>query len=396
MAGSTRREQLEALRDARSALDALDRHSPAQSASAAAADVRALAGQLADAEADRTSASTLHRQARAARQEDERALNDHRESAVARALFHGLDPAVCPRCEIPVAAERKAKEADEHACAVCAQPIVADEQDTDDEAEAELADALDASSKAEAAAFEALEQVSAAAADLSMRLAAADAELRGARDAASTDERTAQELDIARAEGALAVLPDDDTAAVEPVDRVLDALVAEVEADLVAASRDLFAELGGETAALARGFGIESLTEIRIDRAARLAIVKGGVEAGGFSAQSPGERLRLRIATVLALLRVGHRRNIATHPGLLMLDSLKAEEVQDEDAAALLEALVAAAADTPGLQVLTTPADQFLPVGRLPDGTIIAPDGHDEPPRFRLQKQLVRLDGMRS
>ena len=61
-----------------------------------------LAGRLADAEADRREAATLHRQAREAQQADQRALNNLLESAVAQRLFHGLDPAACPRCESPV------------------------------------------------------------------------------------------------------------------------------------------------------------------------------------------------------------------------------------------------------------------------------------------------------
>ncbi|WP_232550194.1 hypothetical protein [Propioniciclava soli] len=380
VARNARREQLEALDRARAGLDHLSRRLPARSASAAAADVTALAGRLADAEADWAGASALCRQARAARQHDERALNDYRESAVAWALFHGLDPAACPRCEAPVAAERKAREAESHACAVCAQPIAADDNvEAAREAEDELAAAVEASSRAEAAALEALERAQAEAAELSERLAEAEAELRQAREAAEVDERTSLELAVARAEGALAVLPKDDLAPVDPADAVLAALVKELEDDLVEASRELFDELGEEIAVLARSFGMESVTEIRINRSAALKVAKGGTEAGGFSAQSPGERLRLRIATVLALLRVGHRRGIATHPGLLMLDSLKAEEVQDSDAAALLDALVGAAADTPGLQVLTTSADQSLPLGRLPQDAVIAPTGHDEP-----------------
>lgn len=378
--GRARREQLEALGRARAALDELALQSPARSASAAAADVTALAGRLADAEADWTGAGALYRQARAARQHDERALNDHRESAVARALFHGLDPAACPRCEAPVPTERKNREAETHACAMCAQPVAADDDaEVAREVATELAAALEASSAAEAAAREALERAETETAGLSGRLEAAEAELRDARDAAATNEHALLELAVARAEGALEVLPADDPKPVDPADGILDALVGELEADLVEASRELFDELGEEIAALARDFGIDSVTEIRINRAAALKIAKGGTEAGGFAAQSPGERLRLRIATVLALLRVGHRHGIATHPGLLMLDSLKAEEVQDADAAALLDALVEAAAETPGLQVLTTSADQSLPMGKLPDDAIIAPTGQDEP-----------------
>ncbi|ADG73351.1 conserved hypothetical protein [Cellulomonas flavigena DSM 20109] len=375
-----RRAQLDALQAARTALGELALRSATRPASAVAADVTTLAGQLADAEAAWTAAGALHRQARAARQQDQRALNDHRESAVARALFHGLDPVACPRCEAPVATERRAAEAHSHICAVCTQPVTTDDDgETERETQAALEAALDASTRAAAAALEAYERAEEEVTKLSQRLTEAEVELREARDAATTDERASLELAAARAEGALAVLPDDDPVLIDPADTILDALVAELEADLVEPSRELFEELGAEIATLAREFGIESVTEIRIDRAARLKIWKGGADAGGFTAQSPGERLRLRIATVLALLRVGHRRGIATHPGLLMLDSLKAEEVQDSDAAALLDALIRAAAETPNLQVLTTSADQSLPVGKLPADAIIAPPAPDQP-----------------
>lgn len=375
-AGQARREQEAVLSQARAALDELDRREPAPSASQAAGEVTALAGLLADAKADWQGADALYRQAKGARQYDERALNDHRESAVARALFHGLDPAACPRCETPVEAERKAREASAHQCAVCASPVAADDdQGAAAEAEAELAGALTASREAEAVAMHAFQDAEIEVSGLTERVEAADADLRAARDAAATDERSAFVLALARAEGALSVLPAEQApVADDPAADVLAALAVELEGDLRDASKDLFEALGEEIAALAHEFGIESVTAVSVDRRAALKIEKGGADAGGFSAQSPGERLRLRIATVLALLRVGQRRAIATHPGLLMLDSLRAEEVQEADAAAVLDALIEAAKATPGLQILTTSADQSLPLGRLGDAAVIGPD----------------------
>ena len=80
------------------------------------------------------------------------------------------------------------------------------------------------------------------------------------------------------------------------------------------------------------------------------------------------------MATVIALVRVGTRLGIATHPGLLMLDSLRAEEVQEADAHAVMDALVEIARDTPGLeQMLTTTQDQTLPRGRLGEEAVLRP-----------------------
>jgi hypothetical protein len=153
----------------------------------------------------------------------------------------------------------------------------------------------------------------------------------------------------------------------------LEALSSELESEMRLGSEGLLEDLGDEIATLARDFGIAAVTDVNVTLSAALRIKKGGAQPKAFSAQSPGERLRLRIATVVALLRVGARRGIATHPGLLMIDSLRAEEVQESDAHAVLDALLEIAANTPGLQIITTTADESLPDGRLPADHVLRP-----------------------
>ncbi|WP_156077293.1 hypothetical protein [Saccharothrix sp. NRRL B-16314] len=379
-----RAEQQLRLETAQRSLTDLLAESDVPSATEAAERVTVLSLQLADTGTDRRAADVAHRQARAARQADRRRLNDVRESAVARRLFHGLDPQACPRCEAPVTAERRTAEAARHHCAVCTSPIDV-QDDEDEELLNELLDAVAASQRAEDAARETLSTTDEVIRRLTLQLAAAEAELRDAQQAGTATKRAELEREIARAEGALEILQPsvEETASSGTTEdsielRVLRALAEILEADLKAASVRLFAELGPEIAALARRFGIASVQQVKIDRRAALAISKGGAKPDSFSGQSPGERLRLRIATVIALLRVGARLGIATHPGLLMLDSLRAEEVQEEDAHAILAELIGIARETPELQMLTTTADMTLPVGRLPDEAILAPpEGRD-------------------
>jgi len=383
-ASDARAAQQGRLDAARQALMVLDSAAGgARSASQAAADIASLSGRLADAAADLRGLQAVLAQARAARIADQRRVNDAAEAVAAGRLFHGLDPQSCPRCETPVTKERRAAETNEHACAVCTSPLADDvEPVADGEHEAELANAVAASARAEDAASRAVADAEAEAEGLRRGLAAAEAELRAARDASSTAARAAAEREIAQAEGALQVLPvpaddppapPDDTAG-----RILAALAFELEADLRLASDGMFDELGREVADLAAKFGMASVEEIAIDRRSVMKIRKGGAGPSSFGAQSPGERLRLRIATVAALLRVGARRGVGTHPGLVLLDSLRAEEIQDADAEALLDELVSVAADTPGLQLITTTQDASLPLGRLPAASILAPpDGAD-------------------
>ena len=370
-----RAEHQEQLDQAHRALAALPK-GPTASIAETAARVAALGVQVADADADWRALEAAHRQSKAARLEDERALNSARETAVVARLFHGLDPTNCPRCETPVGADRRAGEISEHRCAVCASRLT-DEDDATADVIAEREETLKASRAAEAESLRALEdqerRVGALTADLQVR----ERELIEARAAREVGERAALEAVVARSEGALAVLTQAvaprGTTEPDPPLTVLDALHAELDERLQAAARGLLETLGQEIAELARRFGMQSVTAVTLNRAARMDITKAGIAAGSFSRQSPGERLRLRIATVIALVRVGTRLGIATHPGLLMIDSLRAEEVQDADAHAVVDALVEIAADTPGLQILTTTQDQTLPRGRLGEEAVLRP-----------------------
>ena len=233
-----------------------------------------------------------HRQAKAARLEDERALNNARETAVIAKLFHGLDPASCPRCETPVSADRRAGETSDHRCAVCASRLTDDDDATADVI-TEREEALKASRAAEAQSLRALEAQERLLGVLTADLQARERELTEARAAREVGERAALEAVVARSEGALAVLAQ----AVaprgaeerDPTLIVLDALHAELDERLQAASRGLLTTLGEEIAELARRFGMRTVTAVTLDRAARMGITKGGVAAGTFSRQSPGE-----------------------------------------------------------------------------------------------------------
>lgn len=384
-----RARQQTVLTTARSALAALP-GIPVLSATDAAARVRTLAGRLARADERWAEAARGFRLAKAARQADERALASERETVVATQLFHGLNPSSCPRCEAPVTEGRRAREDADHVCAVCTTPLTGDEDEAADLI-AERQAALTASASAETGAIAALEQAESEVGDLTAQLEAAQAQLAAAEAARQVGDRARLELEVARAEGALTVLAEADPGADdgskddvgglqgERLLAVLEALMTELDHEQAAESADLIDEVGQEIAELARNFGMEAVTGARIRLNGTMSIDKGGVTGQTFGNQSAGGRLRLRIATIIALLRVGARRGVATHPGLLMLDSLRAEEVQDDDAREILDALIEVAAETPGLQIITTTADQALPDGRLAADHVLRPPAPDAP-----------------
>lgn len=300
--------------------------------------------------------------AQAARVVDEKALIGLRESKTASALFHGLDPQSCPRCETAISAQRRSREHDEHQCAVCDTALHLEDEDDFAERETQAVQALSATRAAEkaldAARRTALVELSIAQKDLD----SVDIRIAQARSVRQEVERTEAEHEVAAATAVVntlrAMTPED---AEPPVSVVVLGAASEILREEIAqASAALYAELSEATKVLALSFGIHELESVRIKGNGNMDVTKGGGARSSFSSQSPGERLRLRYALVVALLRTARARDIAGHPGLLLLDSLKAEEVQDDHAKTLLQGLVTAAAEEPGLQVLVTTADKTL------------------------------------
>ncbi|MFD3937931.1 hypothetical protein ACFWSF_25435 [Streptomyces sp. NPDC058611] len=357
------RDQVETdLRIARERLASLASTDFGESLAMLAAQAANLARAVADSQETWEELMQVHRRARKQRQHAAKVLNDVTESATARLLFHGLDPKACPRCDQEIAEDRKASERNGHDCAVCSRPVVGDDEAPEEvtaEAEQRLTEATDA----ETQAGDALEGAEANLARLTEDLAALEERLRSAQSVTQLPERLLAQETVLRLEGALSVFPKLPQVTDDPTEtatlKVLKAGTQVLEDDSKTAASFLFEEVNEEILQLGHRFGITSLEKVAIDRSARLKVVKDGGVEDWFGKQSAGERLRLRIAVVIALLRVGARHGISTHPGLLLIDSPKAEEVQDLDAHTLLRELSALAAKS-DLQVLITTADSAL------------------------------------
>lgn len=358
---------------ARNSLAALPQPEKGESLSELAADAAQLARAVADAQDAWEELMRVHRRARTHRQRTEKFLNDVTESSTARLLFHGLDPQACPRCDQTIAEDRRHQERDNHACAVCARPVTGDDdapEEVTEEAQKRLSDAQ----ASETTAHEALEEAEKELARLTELLDNIERRLRRAQSVAQLPERLMAQEAVLRLEGALSVLPDlpgvvDDPVEAETI-QILKAGTQVLESDSKGVADKLFRDVNEEIVQLGRRFGITSLEKAEINRAARLKIIKDGGVPDFFSKQSAGERLRLRIAVVIALLRVGVAHGISTHPGLLMIDSPKAEEVQDLDAHTLVQELSNLAEEN-NLQVLITTADSSLVHDVLNDDQIV-------------------------
>lgn len=287
---------------------------------------------------------------------DEREIRNIREAFVATSFFNGLQPTCCPRCEAAVTKDRITREQTDFNCSVCAEPIPADQMDDVNErlseAEERAAATKDASDRA-TAVVEALKKELAAE---RKKMLKARADLGAAPTSSGLRERRDVELEIAGLEGMLKAHNESAEAPVEAADRaVVDAAHSIAKKEMGDAADKLLKDLGDEVLKLAQRFGFVSLEWINIDAQAHMSLGKGG-ETTVFGKVTIGERLRLRIATAIGLLRIGKRLGVGRHPGLLIVDSPGSQETDETNLEAFLKELRTVAETEVGLQVFVSSA----------------------------------------
>lgn len=337
-----------------------------------------IADELGKAEKVLESASAASREAaqtfeesKAIRQADELRANGIRETKLAELLFQGLSPKHCPRCEQTIDAQRTVKEETDHECSVCTKPFPEAGNDTGDEGEPEdVGDALEALKAAETAARDSAEAAASAVADARAEVERLAAELANASRSDEFTNRLTLQLERARLEGRIAGVPEGPVE-LEPSEslRVIEAATEVLTQATGEAAKEMFEELNAEILALGQKFGINNLERIELNRQGGMKVTTAGVSVP-FTRTTGGERLRLRVATVVALLRVGARAGVGSHPGLLLLDSPGSDELTVHDEATLLAELDSLKAELPGLQVVIASAEPAAVQGHVPEENI--------------------------
>lgn len=305
------------------------------------------------ASAESREASRTFAEAKASRQEEALRASRDRETELAEALFHGLSPAHCPRCEQKLEAQRTKRESSDRECAVCTKEIPDDakhDDDSTDDSETAL-DALEALQAAEHAAEESATAAAASAEAARNHVSVLAAELTTASQSEEFTDRLRIQLERSRLEGRLESLPDRRPSP-ESSDtiRVLDAALAILKDVTTNEAYHLFAELDSEIVQIGRRLGIDNLDSVKLNRNGGMSVTTAGVEEA-FKNLTGGERVRLRVAVVAALLRVGRRSGVGSHPGLILLDS-PGDELTVEAETILLTELDSLKIELPTLQVL--------------------------------------------
>lgn len=316
------------------------------------------------------------------------------EAAVTRRFWHSLEPSCCPRCDVVVDETRMKREQSGH-CSLCNSPWELDSTGTGEAAQSQnVAVAVDVSDAPQPNTEEDPDDLLLAHQRVEwlreqFQLASTEHDrATKAREAAQEEldrtralvtgpqsdpsARRALEFQIENLRGRLEertiiVAPDD----LSVKQRTIDVLGA---AEVIAKNRrqdeqsTMLAEVSERVTEIARRLGISQLEKAELKGNAHLPVVKGGA-AANFGQLTDGERLRLKIAVVVALLHVGTAAGVGRHPGVLIIDSFLREELNPDDATGLLKELVDVATDY-GLQVITSSANGEVLAASLPNGSV--------------------------
>jgi len=326
----------------------------------------------------------------------ERDLSAFKEAAVTKRFWHALKPSCCPRCDAKVQPEQWQRE--QHgSCSLCNNPIddvvdAADEAYAASSDDAADEDANDDNLDPVALAQERVAQHTADVHRLSTLHDEAVAEAKAARDEferasevmryvhGDPIERRVLERRIAVLDGRIEERSRPSEAEPEEAALNADTQVLEAVEMLAAASAksdftEALTSVSAQITTLGKTLGISNLEKATLQANAQLPVIKGG-EKTPFGKLTDGEKLRLKIALVVALLDVGTASGMGRHPGLLIVDSLATEELNRENGELLLRELDRVA-ETHGLQVITSTAHSELVAAVLPDAAVQRPTAGD-------------------
>lgn len=277
--------------------------------------VRSLVLAAATVKDDFESASTTFDEAR-------RALQALKDSAAAGYVFRALRPVCCPSCDEAFSPEHEQQRRSEHACVVCGTP----EMEGDDPSDAEeMANAFVKSASAETSRQKS-------------RLAQAHDKLKLAEQAREVAAQECSEIETEINAVGRAVDPSVEIKVIEAQLQELENLAGaadegassdlrilnaaeQVTKAIYHDEQDRMLGLVSELAtSYARKFGIESVDSLHINGAGAMRLLKRTVPTN-FGAQTDGEKARLKVAAILAMLKVSDDEGVGRHPGLLLMVS---------------------------------------------------------------------------
>ena len=328
--------------------------------------LRAVFNSIREAERHLEDARMFEEEANKAYLSDKKELQQFVDAHAAGAVFRRLAPTICPRCEAAIPASRLEEEQTSGECCVCNEHIIEDEGA--DEKRAELSgqvraseDALSQGKRLLEVAQKALTALVEESDFLQKERERLEAELE------SYSDRKELEYRLKMAEGQLDevqrnfvdLVPEGTADA-----KVIAQLVKKIEGLVKSKQKDILEEVSDKILEFAKRFGLENYSQAQLNGAGQLKIIKGG-KSTSYSKVTQGEQLRLKVATMLAIISVSHTSGVGRHPGLLMIDSPGSQEMVGTDLGELMSGMAEVISELPFLQVFVASVASDLMVNHI-------------------------------
>lgn len=306
------------------------------------------------------------RNAEAEYRADRADLQAHIDAEAAGAVFRMLDPSFCPRCDAAVTDERRKREKETHSCSMCGEHV--DGQDDAASILVGLETRANASRTARDRARRSSSEAQGMLDGVRAQLLQIRAEIMGlAERLTGYDARRRLETEVAVLEARLQEAGHDPEIVAEDGDSlpVLIAAAAETEKRVKAVQQGLLKAVSEEIVRYANRFGMANISSAELRGNTTLRLVKGGSETS-YGKCTDGEKLRLKVAALLAMIKVGEARRVGRHPGLLMIDSPGAQEIAREDLDQLIGGLEEVSKEFGHLQVFIAAMSSPVVVDHVP------------------------------
>lgn len=289
-------------------------------------------------------------------QQDKRDLQNFREAEAASAFFKRLEPTCCPHCQTSISENRRLREMIDHSCSICGE-IITDSEDIDT-IEMELKNRLEASSKAFEESEHLVSTKEKQKREIESQVSTYEIECKRLEEQTSSFEKRYElEKKITGLEYLLGEYQDDPTPQESEKNdlaidsKIIDAAIKETKNRVDNLQKDLLEEVSTKIQEYATSFGMTSITSVTLTSHPHLRLIKDGLQTT-YSKCTEGEKLRLKIASIIALISIAEKRGIGRHPGILLVDSPKAEEMVEEDVDNLVGGLFKLTKELPHIQII--------------------------------------------
>lgn len=309
--------------------------------------------------------------------EDDVKLRNFIEDHAANKVFKRLEPKCCPHCDRKVTVEDIRRERNDNTCSVCDHEMLV--VDDSEEILTELKTTADASKKAlteqrriakerkdlmenwqreEKQLFEKISQYKADMLyDIKTKEVLEKLNTEIGRLKILKEEYTLQISGIIKVEAIVEAATQQNT-----VDdrKILNAAIKETESRYRGLQAEILKEVSDKMFEFCPKVGLGQYKGLELTSHPNLSINKDGGDTS-FSKVSQGEKLRLKVIALLALISVAEKRGVGRHPGFLVIDSPASQDVAEKDLQELIGGLKELGKELPNLQVIiASKANQVL------------------------------------